>query len=263
MGTKLNKEQKGVLADMQAELYRVTSNGTRNFADVRTGLQGLIEGRRFSFSETNPCIPEVERQLRKWQELGVVVTDQQRENILQQADNFEPLTDSDVPLVTGGFGYADPGEVLYKLHRAFVSSGERVSGWFFTGDVRLRYASGMQPASGIRLVHYDPSTYADMAPKLAIEMARYDKVRLAGIEVMEYLVLNPGYMLDSDGKPSSGARFSGLVMETRFGPETFSLLRYTDGVSAWMTSFDSGRVSENSGSGWTSPVVRECENFGS
>lgn len=45
MGQKLSPEEKGQLVDQLMELLRVAVNGIRPFADVRRGLQDIIEGK--------------------------------------------------------------------------------------------------------------------------------------------------------------------------------------------------------------------------
>jgi hypothetical protein len=41
----LDNTLKGQLSDQLAEVYRVTSNGTRDYGDVRKALQNIIEGK--------------------------------------------------------------------------------------------------------------------------------------------------------------------------------------------------------------------------
>lgn len=54
MGQKLSPEEKGQLVDQLMELFRVAVNGIRPFADVRRGLQDIIEGRSPATLNWNP-----------------------------------------------------------------------------------------------------------------------------------------------------------------------------------------------------------------
>ena len=64
----------------------------------------------------------------------------------------------------------------------------------------LRYAHGMTPTGGLRLVHFDPNAYAGLSTEAALKAAKQDTLRLAGIEVLEHLVLNPQAGLTWDGE---------------------------------------------------------------
>jgi hypothetical protein len=253
MATKLTKEEKGVLADYLAEVYRVTSNGTRDLGDVCRGLQGMIEG-KFP-SGVNPCIESVKQQLGAWKTLGVAISDEQWENILQQADAFDPVTDSDEPLVTGGFGYSNPKVVVNKLFGAFTPP-DGYTKYNYIEDAELRYASGMKPSGALRLVHFDPNAYAGLSPEAALRAARTHKVRLASIEVLEHLVLTPKSGLTWDGKLYYYPNLSGL--QRKYGTD-WSLVPY---VSRWDDSDREFRLisydADYADGKWSSPVVREC-----
>ncbi len=192
---------------------------------------------------------KVEQQLFRWASLGVVISYEQWEHILQQADDFIPVTDSDEPLVTGGFGYDNPKAVANKLFEAFTPP----SGYTkrnYIKDAELRYAPGMKPSGGLRLVHFDPSAYAGLSPKAALRAARTDKVRLAGIEVLEHLVLNPESGLTWDGKRYYYTNLSGLQSVWSIVP---FLYRWDD---SGQLQLDARR--DDADDGWSSPVVREC-----
>jgi hypothetical protein len=251
--TKLTKEEKGVLADLQAEVYRVTSNGTRGFSNVRRGLQDIIEG-KFPFSSVNPYVANVEQQLNTWQALGVTIDAETRESILQQADVFTPVTDSDEPLVTGGFGYTNPKVVANKLFGAFKPPNgcTKVN---YIEDAELRYAPGMKPTGGLRLVHFDPNAYAGLSPESALKAAKQDKLRLAGIEVLEYLMLNSKSGLTWDGKLHYYPNLSGLQQKYNGIWSGVPCLHF------WRDDRQFGLYVRGAGyaSGyWSSPVVREC-----
>lgn len=250
MGTKLTKEEKGILADLQAEVYRVTSNGTRNFVAVRRGLQDIIEGK--FLVGVNSSIASVERQLEVWKHLGVAISGEQWERILQQADMFEPFTDTDEPLVTGGFGYDNPTTLVSKLF-GVLTPPDGYTKVNYIQDAKLRYAPGMQPTGGLRLVHYDPNAYSGLSPEAALKAAKRDKLRLAGIEVLEHLVLNPRTSLTWDGKLYFFPNLSGF----QCGPD-WSRVPY---VYRWgggrRLRLDDGWAGGGDPD-WSSPSVRDC-----
>lgn len=250
MATKLNKEEKGILADHLAEVYRVASNGSRDFSDVRRALQGIVEG-KFP-SGVNPCIESVKQQLNAWKALGVAISGEQWEHILQQADAFDPVTDSDEPLVTGGFGYTNPKAVANKLFGAFTPP-DGYTKYNYIEDAELRYASGMKPSGALRLVHYDPNAYAGLSPEAALRAARADKVRLAGIEVLEHLVLTPKSGLTWDGNLYYYPNLSGL--QRKYGSD-WSIVPYVYRFgSEFRFNLDDA---DDASQRWSSPVVWEC-----
>lgn len=250
MAIKLTKEEKGVLADHLAEVYRVASSGLRDFSNVRRALQDIVEG-KFP-SGVNPCIESVKQQLNAWKARGVAISDEQWEYILQQADAFDLVTDSDEPLVTGGFGYANPKAVANKLIGAFTPP-DGYTKYNYIEDAELRYASGMEPSGVLRLVHYDPNAYAGLSPEAALRAARADKVRLAGIEVLEHLVLTPKSGLTWDGKLYYYPNLSGL--QRKYDSDWSSVPYVNRGGSGF--NFFSGDDAY-AGPSWSSPVVREC-----
>jgi len=250
MAIKLNKEQKGVLADLQAEVYRVTSNGTRDFGEVCRALQDIVEG-KFSLS-VHLRVERVARQLDKWERLGVEITEERYSEILDQARAFEPYSDTDEPLVTGGFGYTNPEVVLKEIFRAFIPP-DGYTKHNYIEDAELRYAPGMKPTGGLHLVHYEPNAYAGLSPEAALDAARTDKVRLAGIEVLEYLMLTPKSGLTWDGKLYYYPNLSGL--QRKYGTD-WSLVPYVNrnGSVFFLHSFGADYAPPR----WSSPVVREC-----
>ena len=198
---------------------------------------------------------QVEQQLTAWRDLGVVISDAQWEYILQQADAFEPATDSDEPLVSGGFGYDNPSSLVKKLSGAFTPP-IGYSKLDYIEDAELRYAPGMKPTGGLRLVHYDPNAYPGLSPEAALKAARADKVRLASIEVLEHLVFNPESGLRWDGKLYYSPNLSGL--QRKYDTD-WSVVPCLD---RWVVSyrrfrFDSYWADDADGR-WSSPVIREC-----
>ena len=253
MGAKLTKEEKGTLADLQAEVYRVASNGTRDFGNVRRGLQDVIEGKLSS--GVNPCVANVKQQLKAWKILGVTISDEYWEHILQQADVFDPVNATDEPLVTGGFGYTNPKVTANKLFGAFTPP-DGYTKYNNIRDAELRYAPGMKPTGGFRLVHYDPNAYAGLSPVEALEVAKQDKLRLASIEVLEHLVLNLKPGLTWDGELYYYSNLSGLQL--KYGSDWWSvpcLYRWGGPARGFeFGSYDAGLAISR----WPSPVVREC-----
>lgn len=196
----------------------------------------------------------VEQQLAAWKNLGVAISDEQWEHILQQADVFEPVTDSDEPLVTGGFGYTNPKAVANKLFGAFTPPTGYTTVNYIE-DAELRYAPGMKPTGELRLVHFDPNAYAGLSPEAALKAARADKLRLAGIEVLEHLVLNPQAGLTWDGKLYYNPNLSGLQRKYDGAWSNVPCL------NRWGSDrrFEFGSLwADDADDGWSSPVVREC-----
>lgn len=243
-------EQLGGLTTQHNEIIKRVVNGSLNPISVKRALQSIIEGA----SKAPSVVERVEQQLDTWKNLGVVVTDEQREHILQQADAFKPLTASDEPLVTGGFGYNRPSMIVKKLYDAFTQP-DGYTKTNYVNDVKLRSARGMKSTGGLRLVHYDPNAYVGLSPEAALMAAKQDKLRLAGIEALEWLVLNPQPGLTWDGKINFYLNLSGLQCLYRSGwTDVPCLLLYGDErqfkfESRWGSHIDVE---------CSSPVVREC-----
>jgi hypothetical protein len=249
MGTKLTKEEKGVLSDLQAEVYRVTSNGTRGFGNVCRGLQGLIEGK--PPLSVNPFVANVEQQLNAWQALGVTIDVETRERILQQADTFEPLGDDDSPLVSGGFGYTNPKVLVTKLWNAIAVYTVR----YVKEDIPLRYAPGMKPNGSLRLVHYQHNAYAGLSPEQALAQAKTDHVRLASIEVLEKLLLDSESAKSWDGQKIFFPNLSGLQAQYDTDWSCVPYVgRWRDDRQLRLGALSADYASDE----WSSPVVREC-----
>jgi hypothetical protein len=197
-------------------------------------------------------VQEVERQLDAWQNLGIEITEERYDQILQQAATFESFTDSDEPLVTGGFGYSNPKMVVNKLFGAFTPP-DGYAKYNYIEDAELRYAPGMKPTGGLRLVHYDPNAYAGLSPEAALKAAKSDKVRLASIEVLERLVLTPKSGLTWDGRRYYYPSLSGLQ---RKYDAVWSDVPYDGRIGSefYLYSHDAADANPL----WSSPVVREC-----
>lgn len=197
---------------------------------------------------------QVEQQLNAWKNLGVAISEEQQEQILQQADVFEPFTDTDEPLVTGGFGYDRPTALVKKLFKAFTPP----EGYAKYSDIYvegLRYAPGMKPTGGLRLVHYDPNAYPKLSALDARKAAKKDGVRLAGIEVYEHLMLEPNAGLTLDGQLYYYPNVSGLERKYNGGWLLSTYLWRSEDRRFFM--FDS-RWAVDADDMWASPVVREC-----
>jgi hypothetical protein len=201
-------------------------------------------------------VQEVERQLDVWQNLGVDINEALYDSILQQADVFEPITDSDEPLVTGGFGYSNPKVIVNKLFGVFTPPDGYTKNNYIE-DAELRYAPGMKPTGGLRLVHYEPNAYAGLSAEAARKAAKSDKVRLASIEVLEHLVLNPQSGLTLDGKRYYYPNLSGL--QRKYGA-VWSVVPFLVRWDDWNCGFclHYSRSAGRAAGLWSSPVVREC-----
>jgi hypothetical protein len=123
-------------------------------------------------------------------------------------------------------------------------------------DVELRYAPGMKPTGGLRLVHFDPNAYAGLSPEAALKAAKRDKLRLASIEVLEHLVLTPKSGLTWGGKLYYYPNLSGLQRKysTDWADVPY-VYRWDDSHRKfYFDSYSAGSASVR----WSSPVVREC-----
>jgi hypothetical protein len=226
-------------------------NGLLNPISVKHARQNIIEGAM----KTSSVVEQVERQLTVWKNLGVAISDKQWENILRQADAFDPVTDSDEPLVTGGFGYTHPNVVAGKLFEAFTPP-DGYTKFNYIEDAELRYARRMKPTGRLRLVHYDPNAYAGLSTQAALKAAKQNKLRLAGIEVLEHLVLNPQASLTWDGKLYFFPILSGLQRKyyNTGWPFVPCIYRWDDSHGFMLYSGLPSSTDHN----FSSPVVREC-----
>jgi len=249
-------EQLGGLTAQHNEIIKRVVNGSLSPISVKHALQNIIEGA----VKAPSIVEQVVRQLATWKNLGVAISDELWEQILQRADAFEPFTDTDEPLVTGGFGYNNPKLVVDKLINAFTP----VQGYTKMNSLRsheLRYAPDFRPKGELRLVHYDANAYPTLSPRDARKAAKKDGLQLAGIEVFEHLML----------EPQTGFTWDGTFY---YYPNASGLDRKVDGkwsrvpcVDRWdepdrKFGFISGWVGRAS-DGWSSPVVREVLNLGS
>lgn len=211
-----------------------------------------------------------ERQLAVWKEHDVIIDEETRDDILRQADAFKPCSDTDKPLVSGGFGNANPALIVKKLLDALTSpSGYTTKVLGDAREPKIRYASGMKPRFGLRLIHFDPCTYAGLSVKDATKQAKQDKLRLAGIEVLEHLMLEPDFHLAWDSGLYFFPYLAGLQYKHRvMRPDATFFCEWdqdewSDVLSACSWDQDKalvfslvweGKVDDRR----ASPVVREC-----
>lgn len=225
-------------------------DGSIDPRDCLSPLQDLLQG-KFSSSRQ-----EVERQLARWQEAGVTISQKKRERILQQAQQFVPSTPTDEPLVSGGFGYALKSSVS-RLWEAITPPTGYQKERYMDEKIHLRYVPGMKPLrrrAGLRLIHFDSNGYAGLSPEKALVRAKRDGgIRLAGVEVLEKLLVGNG-----------GERrlpiLSGIKAKRHSKWDLAPCIsRDDDGLHSG-PSLILSTISANgrAGSGSSSPVVREC-----
>jgi hypothetical protein len=244
-------EQLCGLTAQHNEIIKRVGNGSLSPISVKRALQDIIEGA----TKTPSVVEEVERQLTVWKGFGVAISDEQWDHILQQAEVFEPATDTDQPLVTGGFGYDNPKVVANKLFGAFTPP-DGYTKYNYIEDAELRYAPGMKPTGGLRLIHFDQNAYSGLSPEAALKAAKRDKLRLASIEVLEHLVLTPKSGQTWDGKSYYYPNLSGLQL--KYGTDWSSvpyLYRWDDSYRKFRFGSHSAVYADGK---WSSPVVREC-----
>jgi len=247
-------EQLFSLQARQHEIWRRLKAGSLNVEDVLDVTQGILDGIYPIENAANSYVQQVERQLTRWQELGVVINKEARERILKQAENFVPASWTDTPLVSGGFGYTLP-RCFDRLWDAYAPPAGYIKYRYLTAETPLKYAPLMKPAGDMRLVHFDPNGYQSLSPVDALRQAEKDKVRLASIEVLEKLVLDPGWAISWDGKASPYPNLSGLQSKYGAGWSGVPCLsKYVDGP--WVGLDTHGAVYAIDE--LSSPVVREC-----
>ncbi|HRQ87031.1 MAG TPA: hypothetical protein PLY16_02880, partial [Candidatus Saccharibacteria bacterium] len=103
------------------------------------------------------------------------------------------------PLVTGIVGY-DPLGLKAMWTRVSLQGYKKEH--VFEGDPTGYHASYQAPTGGVRLVHFDTNTYQGLSQQAAFNSANQDGVQLAGIEVLEKLIVEPGWALDWNGASS-------------------------------------------------------------
>ena len=227
-------------------------NGSVDPRACRNQLQDLIQG-KFS-SAIRSYVSDVDCQLDRWRVFGVNIDAETRERILQQADAFEPLTDDDNPLVSGGFGYNNPKALVTRLWNAFVAPTRYQKIRYIEENTPLRYAFGMKPSGGLRLVHYQHNSYAGFSPEQALVQAKADHVRVASVEVLENLLLGPSAK-SWDGQKIFFPNLSGFQAKYDTG------WSHVPSLDRFDVSFQLRLDPRGAGfgdSGWSSPVVTEC-----
>lgn len=211
--SKLSHKQKGILDDQLFALRDKTVNGVRDFDQVRNALQDAIEG-RFSEAPSADILARVERQLARYHHAGRSVAPSTRRKILEQAETFVPLSAADYPLVSGLFEH-DSTDTVNQIWDCITFDGCSKQRNFDV-SAPMRFAAGMEPSvTGPRLVHYDPNPYSGFSPRSAVQAAARDGVRVAGIEVMEMLFVEPELAIGWDGNKRPYPRLSGLEIDHR------------------------------------------------
>lgn len=204
-----------------------------------------------SMSTATNIVARVERQLQRYEAAYFIVSDEVRQRILAQAAAFVPLSATDRPLVTGFFD-STPEAFNQVWSKVKLDGYETVR--YFNESQPLRFADGMQPANlSPRLVHFDPNTYQGDSPELALKKAKWDKVRLAGIEVAEMLFVEPEWALEWNGKAHSYPNCSALQLGTDWSYVPY--LNRWDGDRRLKLH---GLWADHRYGDWSSPSVREC-----
>ena len=242
-------EQLGGLTAQHNEIIKRVVNGALNPISVKRALQDIIEGNVILPS----FVEKVKLQIMEWEKLGVVVSHERWKSIIRQAELFQPFTATDEPLVTGGFGYDNAKAMLERLFRAFTPPDGYTS-VNYIWDAELRYVPGMEPTGELRLVHYDPNAHVGFSPVgVRKAVAKQEGLWLAGIEVLEYLVLSPQLVTEWDGKLSPYPYLSGIELESDGN------WLYVPSLSSSLDTFElSSFAAEDSHGSWASPTVREC-----
>lgn len=234
-------------------------NGSIDPRDCRSPLQDIIQGK---FSSAISFVQQVGRQLARWQEAGVAINPETRECILEQADQFVPSTLTDEPLVSGGYGYVLLSSVNRLWEAITPPAGYQKVRYMNTNTV-LRYASyaktsrdaGLRLIPGLRLIHFDPNGYQGLSPKDALVRAKSVGLRLAGVEVLEKLLVDSNYCTKWNGSDHPFPNLSGLQVKYSSDWSHVPCLRRWDDNRQLSFGTD---WADDAGSSWSSPVVREC-----
>jgi len=250
--TNVTDEVLGKIARQQNDLFRRVREGSLDPNVASAGLQLVIEN-KLSTTPASPTdiVDRVMRQLARYEALGIGIADADKLLIIEQAKNFVPLSATDRPLVTGLFGYESDAINSAWKHVALEGYD---SMRYFDESQPLRFARGMKPTNtNVRLVHFDPNSYHRLSPKDALIKAKKDRVRLAGIEIIEMLIVEPEWALEWNGKEHPYPNLSALQTGTAWQRcpyinrwDVYRLLKLH--ASSADYAFDY----------WASPSVREC-----
>jgi len=277
MATKLDNILKGQLSDQLAEVYRVTSNGTRDYGDVRKALQNIIEGKFAPGESPRGVLLATSHQ--EYQPAWYVSPRQQLERVHQLNDQRNwGFEDSDFPSAPTNVNLRD-GEVL--LLCVYLPDQGRKRGLYRTIDELwncsqaptgytkwrwdelkaqpklIRQASDCTYTPGIRWVVFNPNAYQGKSPEQALELAKQDNVRLAGVEGLVANLLFPTWATSWDGKQSLYPWLGGLQFKYDSDwPSSLCLSRWDGSRQVLFSARWSGRVDSDYGS----PSFRECKN---
>lgn len=224
MATKLNSAQKGQLSDQLAEVYRVASNGTRDFAKVRKALQYIIEGNfpaerlelmddpHWPYAPTSWYVSP-EEQLRKVELLnykeswGFQATD-----IPWGIPYFKPRTETEVLMLNLSLPAVDPQPGMHPDNRMPGFGRTFLTLWSLikepvkqdaqeiaaTALTRLALPPRYGWKPGFHWVAFDPAAYRGFSSARALRQAETDGVRVAGTEVLMAMVLFPNWFSSWD-----------------------------------------------------------------
>ena len=224
MATKLNNSQKGQLSDQLAEVYRVASNGTRDFSDVRRALQAIIEG-KFPEIPTNPPsgltrVSQYAHKLNGWNDqFDLGLTAEGIAHVMSALPDHDGLLLPTGIKLTLGRGLQHDWEVGMKILAYELDKlGVRFTEYFDAS--RLSYFAGSEPEhpDGVELdvALLDLQTFWD--PRSGIvprEVRKQLKGQpMPGLEVVWFLALNPQVFLAMDGKTMPYLWAAGLVVDS-------------------------------------------------
>lgn len=268
MGIKLTKEEKGVLADHLAEVYRVTSNGTRNFPDVCKALQNIVEGKLVPV----PLIVTTP----SWQTLVDMQIEKVSAFLELHGGGQEGFRASDIPAVPDFTPRTKTERLLlavYLPNKVHAKGLRRTfdAWWDFIvppigltmhrcdelriNSKRLRLASGIEYKPGIRWVAFDPNTYQGKSPKDALAQSAIDGTTLAHAEVLMAAAMFPEWVSSWNGGKSPYPNMSALQFHwnTHWSLVPF-FHRWDDGSRLDLLTLWNDRADAL----WSSPTVWEC-----
>lgn len=272
MATKLGNAQKGQLSDQLAEVYRVTSNGTRDFSDVRKALQDIIEGK---VAQATAAVIRVPAKQSSW----YVSPERQLEHVKQlNTERGWGFKETDFPPIPGNaWLHMRRDEVLLLavylpkqgkvsgLQRTFdelwnlIEAPDGYTNWRWdelkSDSKHLKSAPGHSHRPGVCWVAFDASAYRGKSPEHALARRNEDNTRLAGVEVLMAALLFPTWPTSWNGDSSPFPNMSGLQFYWNTVWSRVPYLGRWDDDSRLELNTD---WAEHDNPLWASPSVREC-----
>lgn len=205
-------------------------------------------------------VAAVESQISQLNGHGVAIGPDDRKHLLAKAIQFVPRSASDYPLVTGGFGRRNPDFVVREL-LDLLKAKRGVRSRLALGT-KFEHVRKITTRPTLRLVHFEPAAYLNYSLAAAREQASIDKQRLAGVEVLEYLLLaepEHNWFIQRDGH--AVMQIGGYTVKL---PRKWKKRALALQIDFWRPEHQPwayvGSPVSSSSSIRTTPIVTECRN---